>query len=154
MIISRNLKIAMAVSIGVLSLAACGTTAKAPAPAPAATTSAPAVTDSAGNTCTALDAAGYCPGDDPAPAAATSAPAVTDSAGNTCTALDAAGYCPGDDPAPVATVDPATAGQVCNDLEIMAKVGGGADPQTVQTALGLTAAQVTQAIAQQCPQYG
>ena len=121
MIISRNLKIAMAVSIGVLSLAACGTTAKAPAPAPAATTSAPA---------------------------------VTDSAGNTCTALDAAGYCPGDDPAPVATVDPATAGQVCNDLEIMAKVGGGADPQTVQTALGLTAAQVTQAIAQQCPQYG
>ena len=127
---------AMAVSVGVLSLAACGTTRSVPIPS---------VTDPAGNTCTSLDTAGYCPGDDPAPS-------VTDPAGNTCTALDAAGYCPGDDPAPVATIDPATAGRVCAALNALAFGGGAADPElTVATALGLTAAQVTQAIAQQCP---
>ena len=79
--------------LGALALiAACGSSS-----IPSASSAAPQVTDPAGNVCLALDAAGYCPGDDP-----TAAAQVTDPSGITCTSLDSQGYCPGDDPAPAA----------------------------------------------------
>jgi hypothetical protein len=68
----------------IVSVAAGGGSKGTPA-APQKSTSAPAVqvttaTDPNGLACTALDSAGYCPGDDPAPATkapATQAPALT-----------------------------------------------------------------------------
>jgi hypothetical protein len=48
------------------------TAANTPAASPAA---APQVTDPGGNTCAALDAAGYCPGNDPTPSPTPSGPA-------------------------------------------------------------------------------
>jgi hypothetical protein len=61
-----------------LMLAACASQPPVPAPPPApAATMQATVTDPSGTSCTALDAAGYCPGDDPAPVAAMTAQADT-----------------------------------------------------------------------------
>lgn len=63
-------KIASAVTVlaaAGLTLAACGSTPAAPPLAAPAASMPVTVTDPAGMTCTALDATGYCPGDDPAP---------------------------------------------------------------------------------------
>jgi hypothetical protein len=100
-------------SVAILAVTACAGSAHQAAgnahlaasahPAQGTTAPAPQVTDHSGQSCTALDSLGYCPGDDPAPQ-------VTDPSGQSCNALDGNGYCPGDDP-----TDPN--GQTCPALD-------------------------------------
>ena len=61
-------------------------------------------TDPNGDTCSSLDANGYCYADDPAVSTVAPAPRVTDPAGSTCSSLDSAGYCPDDPAAPAPAV--------------------------------------------------
>lgn len=93
-------KVRIAAALGALAalaVTACaGSAHQAAASAHPAQSTATAVemTDASGQSCTALDSLGYCPGDDPPPQ-------VTDPSGQFCTALDSLGYCPGDDPSPM-----------------------------------------------------
>jgi hypothetical protein len=90
----------VAIALGGIALgltAGCSGGGSATAAANPAAPTQQYVADPNGDTCTALQANGLCPGDDLS--SPTPAPVVTDPSGDTCSALDGQGYCPGDDPA-------------------------------------------------------
>jgi hypothetical protein len=88
-----------AIALGAMALgltAGCSGGGGATAAANSAAPTQHYVSDPNGDTCTALQGNGLCPGDEVT--SPTPVPVVTDPSGDTCSALDGQGYCPGDDP--------------------------------------------------------